>query len=270
MPAFAGPLIGFALGALLARWGRGARGVRGALPLFAFGAIVHAPACAYPLLFFPDWAFAYLIDARQMPSAITLALILIDAAAPAAGFLLARRALAKEALGEDPTAHAVALSLAILPAGAAVLASVALGPRLAIEGTFAMVHGAFGVAPLWKSPLGYALVWMAACIGAGAWLTGRALSAASRIALHLPPVPAEDTAPKPYLGAKNAAAKASARAVANVTAMTSDDAKRPTRTIDAARPRGRLTDPRSSARLRENEHLGAHGTGSREAPRDRK
>ncbi|MFO0590721.1 MAG: hypothetical protein U0441_24470 [Polyangiaceae bacterium] len=270
MPAFAGPLIGFALGALLARWGRGARGVRGALPLFAFGAIVHAPACAYPLLFFPDWAFAYLFDARGVPSAITLALVLIDAAAPAAGFLLARRALAKEALGEDPTALAVALSLAILPAGAAVLASVALGPRLAIEGTYAMVHGAFGVAPLWKSPLGYALVWMAACIGAGAWLTGRTLAAAARTAAELVPAPVEDAAPKPYLGAHRPNAKTAARAVANVTSMTSADAKSATRKIDAAQPRGRLTDPRSSARLRENEHLGAHGTGSREAPRDRK
>lgn len=266
MPAFAGPLIGFALGALLARWGRGARGVRGALPLFAFGVLVHAPACAYPLLFFPDWAFAYIIDARSIPSALTLALLLLDAAAPGLGFLLARRALAKEALGEDPTAHTIALSLAILPAGAAVLVSVALGPRLAIEGTYAMVHGAFGVAPLWKSPLGYALVWMGACVAAGAWLTGRALlaSSSSRADTHFTAMTAPITEPKTYLGAKRS--KGAPRASGDVTSMTAGDA----RSIDKEPRRGRLTDPRSSATLRENEHIGAHGPGSREAPRDRK
>jgi hypothetical protein len=208
VPAFAGPLIGFALGALLARWGRGARGVRGALPLFAFGALVLAPACAYPLLAFPDWACAYLIDSRSIPSALLLALLLVDAAAPAAGFLLARKALSREALGEDPAAHAAALALAIVPAGVAVLISVALAPRLATEGTFAMVRSAFGTQPLWKSPLGYALVWMGACVVAGAWLTGRALAAAAQRSAT-PPAPEtpRGAAPQPYLGARKKSAR---------------------------------------------------------------
>jgi hypothetical protein len=198
--------VGFSLGALLARWGRGARGVRGAYPLLAFGALVLAPACAYPLLFFADWSYAYLIDGRSVPSAVVLALLLVDAAAPAAGFVLARRALAREALGEDPAAHAVALALAIVPAGAAALLGVLLGPRLAIEGTLAMVRGNFGIAPLWKSPLGYALVWMSACVGAGAWLTARALAAASSKREPAPlrasePAPA---APRKFLGARDA------------------------------------------------------------------
>lgn len=179
MPAFAGPLVGFALGALLARWGRGARGIRGAIPLLAFGVLVLAPVCAYPLLFFTDWSFAYLIDSRSVPSAVSLMLLLVDVACPAAGFLVARRVLAREALGEDPGAHAAALALAIVPAGVAVLLGVLLGPRLAIEGTLAMVRGSFGIAPLWRSPLGYALVWMGACLGAGAWFTARALVAVS-------------------------------------------------------------------------------------------
>ena len=209
MPAFAGPLVGMSLGALLARWGRGAAGVRGALPLLAFGALVLAPACAYPLLFFPDWAFAYLFDSRSLPSAVVLALVLLDAAAPAAGFLLARRALAREALGQDAPAHAAALALAALPAGAAALVSVALAPRLATVGNIAMVRGDFGTAPLWRSPLGYALVWMIACIGAGAWLTARALLAiAERHRLPAPvaaPAAAagEPAAPGPYLGPRS-------------------------------------------------------------------
>jgi hypothetical protein len=205
VPAFAGPLVGFSLGALLARWGRGARGLRGAYPLLAFGVLVLAPACAYPLLFFADWSYAYVIDSRSVPSAVVLALLLVDAAAPAAGFLLARRALAREALGEDPAAHAVALALAVVPAGVAVLLGVLLGPRLAIEGTLAMVRGDFGIAPLWKSPLGYALVWMSACVGAGAWLTARALAAASAkrepvaLAASEPPPPAA----RRFLGARD-------------------------------------------------------------------
>ena len=51
MPAFAGPFVGLGLGALLARWGKGAPGLRDALPLLAFGVLVFAPACAYPALF---------------------------------------------------------------------------------------------------------------------------------------------------------------------------------------------------------------------------
>jgi hypothetical protein len=153
--------------------------VRSALPLLAFGAIVFAPACAYPVLFFADWSYAYLIDSRSVPSALVLALLLIDAAAPAAGFLLARRALAREALGEDTAAHTAALALAIIPLGVAVIIGVALAPRLATEGTYAMVRGDFGTSPLWRSPLGYVLVWLTGCIAAGAYLTARALAAAA-------------------------------------------------------------------------------------------
>jgi hypothetical protein len=177
--------------------------VRGALPALLFGALVLMPACAYPVLFFPDWAYAYLVDSRAVPSAVVLLLLLIDAAAPAAGFLAARRALAKEALGEDPAAHATALALAIVPAGLAVILSVALGPRLAIEGTFAMVRGQFGTSLLWKSPLGYALVWMGACVGAGAWLTARALAAGAKRPAPSPIEPEAVPPPhKPYLGAR--------------------------------------------------------------------
>lgn len=203
VPAFAGPLVGLSLGALLARWGKGARGVRGALPLLAFGALVFAPACAYPLLFFPDWAHAYLFDSRSLPSAVVLALLLVDAAAPAVGHVLARRALAREALGEDAPARAAALTLAVAPAAVAALVGVALAPRLATVGNFAMVRGDFGTAPLWRSPLGYALVWMTACIGAGAWLTARTLLAIAE-RTRRPAAPSgtstEPPAPKPHLG----------------------------------------------------------------------
>lgn len=195
MPAFAGPLIGFSLGAWIARWGRGAAGARAALPLLAFGAIVLMPACAYPVLFFSDWSYAYLIDSRGVPSALILALLLLDAAAPAAGFLLARRALAREALGEDTAAHTAALALAILPLGVAVLLSVVLAPRLATEGTYAMVRGDFGTSPLWRSPLGYALVWLAACIAAGAYFTARAVGRDAAVAAAAGATPAKAAAP---------------------------------------------------------------------------
>jgi len=200
VPAFAGPLVGFALGALLARWGRSARGP---LALLAFGGLVFAPACGYPLLFFPDWSFAYLFDSRSLPSAVALALLITDALAPAAGFVLARRALARESVGEDPKAHATALALAIVPGGLALILSVALAPRLATEGTFAMVRGDFGTAPLWRSPLGYALVWMGACVVAGVWLTGRALAASKpRDGSAAAQEPTAEDAGRHFLGAR--------------------------------------------------------------------
>jgi hypothetical protein len=176
VPAFAGPLLGFALGAWLARWGRAAGGM---VPALAFGAIVFGPVCAYPLIFYPDWAFAYLFDSRSVPSALLLLLVLIDAAVPALGFWLARRALAREAMGDDPAAHAVALALVMVPGGFALMLLAALSPRLATEGSFAMVRGDFGTAPLWRSPLGYALVWLGGCTAAGFWATGRALATVS-------------------------------------------------------------------------------------------
>jgi hypothetical protein len=209
VPAFAGPLVGFALGAWIARWGRGAAGARAALPLLAFGAIVFLPACAYPVLFFSDWSYAYLIDSRSIPSALVLALLLLDAAAPAAGFVLARRVLAREALGEDTAAHTAALALAIVPLGVAVILGVALAPRLATEGTYAMVRGDFGTSPLWRSPLGYALVWLAACIAAGAYFTARAVghdakaAAAPGGAPAAPaPLPEEPSVARARLGAR--------------------------------------------------------------------
>ncbi len=142
------------------------------------------PACAYPLIFFADWSYAYLVDSRHIPSAVVLALLLIDGAAPAAGFGLARRVLRREALGVDPVAHAAALALAIVPFGVALLLSILLSPRLAVEGTLAMVTGAFGTSPLWKSPLGYVLVWLAGTVGCGAWLTARALGMAKTNTPH--------------------------------------------------------------------------------------
>jgi hypothetical protein len=204
VPAFAGPFVGLSLGALLARWGKGAPGLRDALPLLAFGVLVFAPACAYPVLFFPDWAFAYLFDARSLPSAVVLALLLLDAAAPAAGHVLARRVLAREALGENAPAHAAALGLVLLPAGIAAIAGVALAPRLATVGNYAMVRGEFGTEPLWRSPLGYALVWMMACIAAGAWLTTRALltMAEKRKVPAVVGLPGEPPAPRPRLGSR--------------------------------------------------------------------
>jgi hypothetical protein len=231
--------VGLSLGAVLARWAKGPPGARGALPLLAFGALVLGPACAYPLLFFPDWAFAYLFDARSLPSAVVLALLLADALAPAAGHLLARRALAREALGEDAPAHAAALALAIVPAGLAALVGVALAPRLATVGNFAMVRGDFGTEPLWRSPLGYALVWMTACIAAGAWLTARAqlvtmgLQAAPdpgalrvlRGATAAPPVAAGAGAGEPRQSVQPAGAASAARPGGGPSASSADAAR---------------------------------------------
>ncbi|MBK8257676.1 MAG: hypothetical protein IPK82_34025 [Polyangiaceae bacterium] len=205
MPAFAGPLVGLSIGALLSRWGRASQGFSRAAALLLFGVIVFAPACAYPLLFFPDWAFAYWVDAKHIPSAFTLALLLIDALAPAVGYFLARRALDREVVGENVPAHTAALALIVVPAGIALVLSIAFFPSLATVGTRAMVRGDFGAEPLWRSALGFGLVWLLACIGIGAWRTALALSERGPKAPGAPldadqkPAPA---LPKAYLGAR--------------------------------------------------------------------
>jgi len=111
VPAFVAPLVGFALGVVLAwlsaaaprrppGWGLAPPGAppwapgrtapaepRGRpLALAAlFSALVFTPICAYFLIFSPDWSFAYLVDPRRIPSAVDLLLLALDAASVPAG-----------------------------------------------------------------------------------------------------------------------------------------------------------------------------------------
>jgi hypothetical protein len=167
VPAPLGPLVGFALGVLLAAalpGGSPTQGGRGLLRPEAivalFAALVYAPVCAYFIAFAGDWSLAYLLDSRAVPSAVLLILVLADAASVLAGFSVGRRFTQRRSLR-------AAAALAAAPLGAALLFVVILYGRLRLDGTFHQVRGDFGIQPVAGGPLGYALLWMNALLAAG-------------------------------------------------------------------------------------------------------
>ncbi len=206
MPAFLGPLVGFALGVALA-WlaraeaarrddsGWGARAAVAAL----YGALVYAPACAYFLIFAGDWSLGYLIDSRAVPSAAGLALALLDAGSVPLGLLAARRALGRR----SSRSSRAPMLFGVVPAVLAVGLVFALFPRLRVEGTFHQVRSDFGTQPVAGGPLGYAILWMNGMIVAGfvaavRAMSGRGFGRAKESAPEAPP-----PAPQSYLGRRN-------------------------------------------------------------------
>lgn len=204
MPALLGPLIGFALGVLLAWLARAEasrdddRSLRARAQVAAlFGALVFAPACAYFLIFSGDWARFYLVDGRAVPSALDLVLVVVDAAVVPLGFIAARRAGRRRAyrvlgaLGGAPTAAALALVLIFFP-------------KLRVEGTYHQVRGDFGTQPVAGGPLGYAILWMNGMILAGFIVSARALEGRATRRLIEPASPDEgaEAAPAKLLGAR--------------------------------------------------------------------
>lgn len=171
MPVPVAPLVGFALGALLAIAG-GARvedDRRRALAIVAlFAALVFAPACAAPLVVAGDWAFAYLVDAARVPSAVELVLVALDAALVVAGFAWA----SDPARARSPRA---AIALAAVPAALALVLSLVLAPKLALDGTFRQIDGGFGAERVAGGRLGYELAWIGALVVGGAVWTARRL-----------------------------------------------------------------------------------------------
>ena len=200
MPAFLGPLCGFAIGVALA-WlarveaarrddsGWVARAVVAAL----YGALVFAPACAYFLIFAGDWSLAYFLDSRTIPSAIGLVLGLVDAASVPLGLLAARRALARRA-------SRLPMVLGIVPVALAVGLVLALFPRLRVEGTYHQIRSDFGTQPVAGGPLGYAILWMNAVLVGGFVAAVRAMSGQGFGPPKEPASGAPPEAPRGYLG----------------------------------------------------------------------
>jgi hypothetical protein len=133
-----------------------------------FGVLVHAPACAYFQAFYPDWSYAYFIDAARRPAALDFLLVLVDALSVPVGFALLS---GSAATGRTSTIARAAAAPVIV-----ALVTLALSlSRLRVFATYAEFHGDFGTEPLSGSPVGYALIWMTSVdAGAAAW-TLRAL-----------------------------------------------------------------------------------------------
>jgi hypothetical protein len=191
MPLPLAPLIAFTVGVLLAwlsrtetnhdepLWNDSAR----AVVLYAL--FVFAPVTAYFAAFATDWSFAYLVDGRHVPSALSLALVLLAASAVVGGFFAGRRALERRAPSE-------LVWLAGCPVALVLVAVAAAANRLSIDATYDQFANDFGLEPLVTSRLGVALVWMDGIVVAGAVLTARKLA---------PGEQPRQTAPAPVLAA---------------------------------------------------------------------
>jgi hypothetical protein len=175
MLVVAAPLLGLALGAAFA-WasseelsrGAGVTSSRSLVVSALFGFLVHAPACGYFQAFFPDWSYAYFVDAAHRPAVLDLVLVLVDALSVPVGFVLLS--------GSAATGHTSTIARAVAAPVIVTLVLLALSlSRLRVFATYAEFHGDFGTEPLSGSPVGYALIWMTSVdAGAAAW-TLRAL-----------------------------------------------------------------------------------------------
>jgi hypothetical protein len=175
MPAPLAPLVGFVLGVVFAWWGSEelARSQSGS-PIFSrslvvatlFAALVYTPVAGYFLAFETDWSFAYWVDARRIPSAIQLTLMLLDAVSVPLGFIAAASSAGKRHLG--------ALLVLGTPPTVVVLACLLrAAARLSVHASYAQFHGDFGTRPIAGSSLGHALLWMDTVLALGIAWTSR-------------------------------------------------------------------------------------------------
>ncbi|MEZ4371707.1 MAG: hypothetical protein R3B07_12815 [Polyangiaceae bacterium] len=159
MPALLGPLIGFAFGVAFA-WlsvGKAARDRlqvrhRGTLLSAAYGLLIYAPVCGYFIAFAPDWSVAYWFDGASMVTPWGLLWVLLDASAPALGFLAATR--------KEQAKPSFLIRVGSAPALLALGLFVVSYRRLGSYGTYRQFHGDFGVLQVSGTPLGHALLWM--------------------------------------------------------------------------------------------------------------
>src|SRR5688572_2484451 len=174
VPVLSAPILGFALGAGLYRsvareLARPIRPVAGASLLVAsvLGLFAYAPAVAVLLQAEPDWAYAYLVPADQLPRWVAPLHVLLDAASVPLGFGAALRACR----GRPSFVKVwfwVPCLLGLLPL-------LVAAPRLSVQASYEQFHGDFGVRSLAGGPLGYLLLWSLAGLAAATWLARRCL-----------------------------------------------------------------------------------------------
>jgi len=175
VPAPFAPLLGFALGIAFAWWAReelapsqasGGLGSRSLVIATLFATIVFAPINAYFLAFEADWSYAYFVDTRRIPSALQLALVLLDAASVPVGFVVAAAYAKSRKLVSLLTLAAPVVAVMVVGLGAAA-------GRLGIQASYAQYHGDFGTRSIAGSSLGYALLWMDTLLVLGVAWTSR-------------------------------------------------------------------------------------------------
>jgi hypothetical protein len=176
MPIPFAPLLGFALGGILA-WVAGPELVRDDGPIVAsrpfavvtaFAALVWLPVVGYFVAFHGDWSYVYAVAWQRVPSAIDLGLVLVASGAVVGGFCLAVGPVRKRRTG--PIA-----AIVVAPGALAIAGLTAAAHRLAVSGTYAQFHGDFGTAPIGSSPLGKGVLFMGIVLCLGVAWTVRAL-----------------------------------------------------------------------------------------------
>ena len=125
-----------------------------------FAGLVLVPVSVYFYVFHGDWFLLYLVDVRQIPSAIALVGFALEVAVGAAGFA-AGGALVRsqrEALAGGAAALALVLAVAVIVAGR---------ERLAVVGTYAQFTGDFGLEPYGSGALLQGTIVMTVILGLG-------------------------------------------------------------------------------------------------------
>jgi hypothetical protein len=174
VPAISAPLAGFALGAGLF-WSaarqlrRPIRPIAGQALLIAaiLGLATYAPAIAFLISAEPDWAYAYLVPAKQLPRWLGPWLVLLSGLSVPLGFGQALRA------SRGRPAFVQRWFWVPLALGAAPL--LVLSSRLRLAMTFEQFHGDFGARALLDGPFGYLLGWLLLALAAATWFARRCL-----------------------------------------------------------------------------------------------
>lgn len=172
MPLPLAPLVAFIIGVVLAWRSRAEMNPNDSVwnyqtqAVALYATLVFAPAAGYFAMFAPDWSFAYFIDGRQVPSAISLTIVLISSFAVVGGFISSRRALQRHAPNELAW-------LAGCPLALIIIALAALHNRVGIAATYEQFTLNYGCEPIFTSRLGFACAWLDGIIVAGASLTAR-------------------------------------------------------------------------------------------------
>lgn len=168
VPAMLAPLLGLSLGALFALFGSDelARthgpptATRAAAVVTLFGLLVFGPFAGYFVVQATDWSLAYLVDARQVPSALLLLLVLLDVATVPLGFVAASRA----ARGRQAIA---VLPLVLVPLALGVVGAALLASRLSVLGSAVEVRRGLPRGAFAGSSLAQATRWLWICLAAG-------------------------------------------------------------------------------------------------------
>lgn len=135
--------------------------------LVIFSTCVLVPISVYFYVFHGDWFLLYLMDVREIPSAVALVGFVLEALLGAAGFAVGASLLRSQREG-------IAGGLAAAALLVAVLVPVALRDRLSRVGSYAQFSGGFGMTDFAAGPLlaGTVVMSLAFLLAAG-FLLGR-------------------------------------------------------------------------------------------------